>query len=94
MPASPKPKTKLPVQPPARSPWCGWIDVAVGIGNVVVAYELMLAAAWAPMPAAHRASPVRTRLALVYSRAAAAAPLRPRPRLSLQQVGPRDEGKA
>lgn len=90
MPASPKQSMKRQPRLVPTDPWSGWLDVAIGIGQTVVAYELMLVAALSPAAPPHRA-----RLALVRSRAgAAAAPARSDKRPALQSVPRRDEGKA
>jgi len=80
---------------PAVAPdsWSGWIDVAVGIGNAVVAYELALAAALSPVVAT-RSGPARSRLVLVHSGDAPGAPAQPRQRPALHAVPCRHEGKA
>lgn len=92
MPASPKASKKLPPRPMRPDPWTEWLGVAVGIGQAVVAYELMFAAALSPT--LRRSSLERTRLVLVHSSATAAAPARPGERPALKSVPRRDEGKA
>lgn len=93
MPASPKRSMKRLQRPLHPDPWSGWIDAAVGIGQAVVAYELMFVAALAQAPAIHRSSSRRARLVLVYSCATAAAPAQPGTRPVLRSVPRRDEGK-
>lgn len=92
MPASPKRSMKTQARPLQANPWSEWMDVAVGIGQAVVAYELMFVAALSPPP--RRTSRHRARLVLVHSCATAPAPARPGGRPGLQSVPRRDEGKA
>lgn len=96
MPARCKPSKKAPPSPPAVAgdPWAPWIDIAVSIGQAVIACEMMFAdAALVTRPAAKRRP-----LVLAYSSTTiATSPHSPRPRL--RSVGAvallsRDEGKA